>query len=75
MGNWEILQCYKDYREKLNEPYENELGLIVSNDDTQDESVRQLAKSIDKVLTEDEHVQLPFDKYRFEGEHLVNNYM
>lgn len=75
VGDWEIMQCDESYKEILPSPYENDLGIIVSNDDNNKESILQLSSSIDKILKE-KHVKtkLPFDKERFEGHNLVKFY-
>ncbi len=70
IGVWEILQCIKDYNEGVKLPFANELGIITSNDDLNNECVNQLTNAIDKELDVDEKI-LQFDKSRFEGRFLV----
>lgn len=70
IGVWEILQCIKDYNEGVKLPFANELGIITSNDDLNNECVNQLTNAIDKELDVDEKI-LQFDKSRFEGKFLV----
>ena len=74
LGVWEIMQCYEDYHDGINLPYENELGIIISNNDTNNECVFQLANAMQKLLKEFE-TTLPFDKSRFEGKSLVKYFI
>lgn len=74
IGDWEIMQCYEDYHEGINLPYENELGIITSNNDTNGECVFQLANAMQKLLKEFE-ITLPFDKSRFDGKSLVKYFI
>jgi len=74
IGDWEIMQCYDCYKELLSEPYENELGFIVLNEDNNDESVKQLSSKIEFVLNQKQMHILPFDTSRFEGDLLVKYY-
>lgn len=74
IGDWEIMQCYHEYNKTVKLPFENELGIITSNDDNDGESVKQLANAMDKLLNES-YSELPFEKSRFEGESLVKYYL
>ena len=71
IGVWEIMQCYNAYTEDIDEPYENDLGFIVSNNDTNDKCIKQLSDSIEKILNGNDIANVPFDKSRFEGKELV----
>ena len=51
----------------------NDLGIIISNDDFDNECVNQLADAIEKELVVIKEV-LNFDKSRFEGKSLVKYY-
>lgn len=73
-GVWEIMQCYEDYRENLSKPFRTELGIIVSNSDTNNECIKQLADSICQILGESRPNILPFDKTRFDKITLTNYY-
>ena len=74
IGDWEIMQCSEDYHEGINLPYENELGIITSNNDTNNECVFQLANAMQKLLKEFE-TTLSFDKSRFDGKSLVKYFI
>ena len=72
-GVWEIMQCYKEFEKGVKLPFVNDLGIIISNDDFDNECVNQLADAIEKELVVIKEV-LNFDKSRFEGKSLVKYY-
>lgn len=74
-GVWEIMQCYESYQETLSIPFETELGIITSNDDMNDESIRQLTDSMNKLLRATANEVLSFDKSRFDGRSLAHYYL
>lgn len=73
IGVWEILQCNNDYKEGITLPFAKDLGIIISNEDLNNECVNQLANAIENELGVDEKL-LQFDKSRFEGKTLVKYY-
>lgn len=74
-GVWEIMQCYNSYLDSLSAPFETELGIITSNDDSNNECIRQLSDSMNKLLSESDNTILPFDKSRFDGDSLAHYYI
>ncbi len=74
-GVWEIMQCYNSYKDTLSASFKTALGIITSNDDTNNECVIQLADSMNTLLCESDDAILPFDKSKFEGDSLAHYYI
>lgn len=70
IGVWEILQCINDYDENINLPYVNNLGVITSNVDLDNECIDQLTNAMESELNIEGKI-LQFDKSRFDGKSLV----
>ena len=74
IGDWEIMQCFDDYNSDVTLPFENELGIITSNEDKGNKCINQLTDAIEKLLLTDSRL-IPFDKTRFEGKSLAKYYL
>lgn len=74
IGDWEIMQCFDDYNSDVTLPFENELGIITSNEDKGNKCINQLTDAIEKFLLTDSRL-IPFDKTRFEGKSLAKYYL
>lgn len=75
IGDWEIMQCFDDYNSGVTFPFENELGIITSNEDKGNKCINQLTDAIEKLLLADSRRLIPFDKTRFEGKSLAKYYL